>query len=165
MGRSEAVRRLTRAREQFCGLGTRKAKLQLNRRALTCPVARALRLALEIEDASSLGKKYGGEWSYAYYEKKNDLIHQLITHFQAQGWIFGKHKSDGAGPKWIVYFEIPGCEQLSFHADLDVDIPDYPREWDGKVHSTLDKLEAAIKEVLTVREEQLSLEVYESVRS
>ena len=159
MGRSEAVRQLTRARDAFCGIGTRKAKLRLNKLALRSPIARAYRLALEIEDASTLGKKYGGEWSYYHYEKKHLHIHELIILCQEQGWIYGKHKSDAFGVQWIVYFELPGCEQISFHANLDCECPDYAGQWDGKQHSTLNKLEAAITELLKGNDHGKQMEI------
>lgn len=148
MGRAEAVRQLTNARKQFCGLGTRKVKLLLNVRVRRCPLARALRLALEIEDASSVAKKYGGQWRYTYYEKKQHLIYELIGIFKEQGWMYGKQRSDGGYPRFIVYFELPGCEQISFHTDLDAEVQDYPHQWDGKQHSTLPKLERAIAQLL-----------------
>lgn len=158
MGRSEAVRRLKQARAEFCGLGTRKVKLHLNRLAPSSPVARAFRLALEIEDASSMAKKYGGEWKHAYYEKKHLLIHDLIILFDEQGWTYGKHESETYQTQFIIYFEIPNCEQISFHANLDCEVPDYPAAWDGKTHSTLNKLERAITELLTApAQEQSSL--------
>jgi hypothetical protein len=152
MGRSDAVRRLSRARDGFCGMGTRRAKLQLNRRAKVCPIARALRLALEIEDASTLGKKYGSStWGYRSYEKKQTLIHELIELCKQQRWEYGKHRTSDGGPRYIVYFHLPHCEQISFHTDLNVEVPDYLKEWDGKVNSTLDKLEAVVSKLLSRR--------------
>lgn len=129
-------------------MGTRRVKLRLNRLSRTSATARAFRLALEIEDCSALGKKYGGAWSYTYYEKKHALIHELIILFGAHGWTYGKHQSDAFHTRWIIYFELPGCEQISFHANLECECPDYAGKWDGKVHSTLNKLECAITELL-----------------
>jgi hypothetical protein len=152
MGRREAVRRLSSAREQFCGIGTRRTKLQLNKLSKICGEARAFRLALEIEDASTLGKKYGfSKWGYRSYERKQALLSELIELCQQEGWEYGRHRNQDFGPRWIVYFHLPHCEQISFHADLDIEIPDYLKEWDGKTNSTLDKLEAAISQLLNQR--------------
>lgn len=157
MGRSYLVRQLSDARVGFCGVGTRKTKLQLNKLARVCVIAKALRLALEIEDASTLGKKYGfSKWGYRSYERKHALIHELIDLCKEQRWVYGKQKNRSSGPSWIIYFEIPGCEQISFHCDLSIEVPDYVREWDGKVNSTLNKLEAAIS-MLSLKGKKISV--------
>lgn len=48
----------------------------------------------------------------------------------------------------VMYFELTGCEQISFHCHLNdrkaENLPTYTKEWDGKVESTLPKLEEAI---------------------
>lgn len=46
----------------------------------------------------------------------------------------------------IVYFELPDCEQISFHCTFKnpKELPRYEKEWDRKVNSTLGKLETAI---------------------
>lgn len=147
MSRRVLVNQLTSARVSFAGIGTRAVKMKLNRLAKSDAVAKSLRLALEIEDCSTLGKKYFGDWSNHYYSKKSQLIHELIELFKTEGWLYGKHKSENFYPKWIIYFELqPTGDQISFHYDLDYpdQVPHYPHEWDGKRNSTLIKLEAAI---------------------
>lgn len=152
MSRRAAVRQLEDARDNFCGLGTRRVKVRLNKLAKTCAVAKALRIALEIEDVSTLGKKYAGSsWSSDSYEKKHQYIHELIFLFKEQNWAFGKHQSDSFATRHIIYFEIPTCEQISFHCSLDIAVPDYLKKWDGKTNSTLRKLEAAITEILRLQ--------------
>lgn len=127
-------------------MGTRVVKLKLNSLVRSCPIAKAFRLALETEDCSTLGKKYRGDWSNHYYTKKGLLICELIELFKDNGWLYGKHLVAGF-PKWVIYFEIPGCEQISFHClKLPEDVPDYPKEWDQKQNSTFGKLEAAINQ-------------------
>lgn len=148
MARSELVRQLRTAREVFCGVGTKQIKLQLNRLGRANLLAHAFRIALEIEDCSVLGKKYRGEWSTTYYAKKTALIHELIEICKEAGWTHGAHKSDVSYPTHIVYFELPGCEQISFHTNLRTEIPTYEKEWDGKRESTLGKLEVAIDSFL-----------------
>ncbi len=161
MGRRELVRQLETARAQFCGIGTRKVKLELNRIGLSCATARAFRIALEIEDCSTQGKKYmGSEWSDKKYREKGDLIEKLCKLCAIEGWTYGKQKSGSYHTKWIVYFELPSCEQISFHTNLSIDIADYPFEWDGKTSSTLRKLEAAITEFLK-DENQPIFEIFE----
>lgn len=146
MSRRELVNKLYEARQNFAGLRTRQAKLKLNRLVKFCPLAKAFRIALEIEDCSTQGKKYHGEWSNHYYVKKSLAIQNLIEVFKENNWVYGKHKSNDYHTKHIVYFEIPGCEQISFHCTVDEKVPDYPKEWDGKRGSTFRKLETAIVE-------------------
>jgi hypothetical protein len=148
MSRRILVGQLSEARENYCGIGTRKTKLKLNRFATTDPRASAFRLALEIEDCSTQAKKYFGEWKDKKYAEKSELILKLVRLCQDHGWTFGKHDSKGF-PRWIVYFELPNCEQISFHTNLKTpeDIPDYEKDWDGKRNSTLLKLEKAISEM------------------
>lgn len=147
MSRSVLVRQLEQARAAFCGIGTRKIKLRLNKCSAVSPVARAFRLALEIEDCSTQGKKYRrSEWSDRNYFKKSLLIEQLIALCREQKWNHGKQKSDSYFPPFIVYFELPHCEQISFHTSLtkpDI-VQEYDGKWDEKRNSTLAKLEAAI---------------------
>lgn len=146
MSRSILVNQLTEARENFAGLGTRKTKLKLNAAAKTCPIAKAYRIALEIEDCSTLAKKYFGEWKETYYKKKYELILELIKLCQINKWTHGKHLSENYQTKHIIYFELPNCEQISFHCTLpkDIIIPEYQKAWDGKRNSTLTKIEQAI---------------------
>lgn len=50
---------------------------------------------------------------------------------------------------WGVYFELPGCEQISFHFEKKgFYCNHYDSIWDGKENSTLLKLEACIKNML-----------------
>jgi hypothetical protein len=140
-----AVRLIENARRDFAGVGTKRAKIALNKLAIGFPVARALRIALEIEDLSSIAKKQGGPFRRHYYAKKTQFIRELIEIFREQGWVYGKHPApDTFNVKWIVYFEIPGCEQISFHSNVAADVPVYPKAWDGRPNTTLAKVEAAI---------------------
>lgn len=147
MSRRILVNQLESARRQFAGIGTRQTKLKLNRLKESNPVAKALRIALEIEDCSTQAKKYPGEWRDIKYKEKSDLIHKLIQVFEVEGWTYGKHNSNDYHTRHIVYFEIPGCEQISFHCTLRYEIPIYSARWDGKTNSTLGKLEKAISDL------------------
>lgn len=67
------------------------------------------------------------------------MIQELITLFKHQGWIFGVHPQRFS--RGVIYFELPGCEQISFHYDHEgVPLPVYEKEWDGQEGSTLRKL-------------------------
>lgn len=159
MSRRELVRQLEKARDDFGGIGTRKIKLRLNKIGEHCSIARAFRLALEIEDCSTQGKKYGGsEWSDQKYREKTRLIEKLCQLCEREGWIYGKHETKQFPPH-IVYFELPFCEQISFHTTLSFEIPLYEKTWDGKRNSTLGKLETAITTYLK-NENQPSFEIF-----
>jgi hypothetical protein len=112
---------LVQARTHFAGVGTRKAKLALNKLAKTDPYARALRIALEIEDANLTAKRYfGGDiggYSYAEinYLKKCENIEALIDIAKSEGWVYGVQPSDVANTTHIIYFDIPSVGQLSWH--------------------------------------------------
>jgi hypothetical protein len=144
--RALLVESLVDKRTDFAGMGTRKAKLQLNRLKDSNPVARALRLALEIEDANIQAKKYYGKWRNRNYRKKEMLIGELCGVFKEQAWAgYGIQANKAAHPSHIVYFDIPGCEQISFHFSPKNphQYPAYLGAWDQKPNSTLGKLEEA----------------------
>jgi hypothetical protein len=150
MSNRERVRILEIARSQACGTGTRLVKLRLNKLAQQDPLALAVRIALEIEDANTQAKKYGGKWRDRNYEKKGELIRDLITVFQHNEWTYGIHRSEfrhqRGFERGVVYFEIPGCEQISFHYDHDgPELPVYEKPWGGQQNSTLRKLFAFVE--------------------
>lgn len=218
MSRRQKIGTLIQARTQFAGIGTRKAKLALNKLAKADEYARALRVALEIEDVNLTAKRYfGGDCGgYTYadinYLKKAEHIEGLIEICKSQGWVFGVHgtgvveqaqngpsgredcsRCNGSGTcdygrddDWsepepgyvsslypcnkcggsgkskdaiqrrqqqthIIYFDIPGVGQLSWHYSPKQPLPAYPGRWDGDEGSTLPKLEAAIAALLTER--------------
>jgi hypothetical protein len=148
----ERVKILDTARQEFCGVGTRRTKLALNRLAKTSNYAKALRVALEIEDKNLTAKKcHGGDiGGYSYdqiaYFAKHDGIMELIEICKSQGWTFGIHMAGVYGATHVVYFELPGVEQISWHftPQSGNELPMYPGVWDRQENSTLWKLEAAI---------------------
>lgn len=85
MSRRTLVNQLESARKQFAGIGTRQTKLKLNRLSESNATAKALRIALEVEDCSTQAKKYFGEWRDIKYKEKSDLIHKLIQVFEVEG--------------------------------------------------------------------------------
>jgi hypothetical protein len=207
--RQEKINGLIQARTQFAGVGTRKVKLALNKLANADEYARALRVALEIEDVNLTAKRYfGGDCgghTYAdiNYLKKADLIESLIEICTSQGWVFGVQATGavsvaidpstcsrcdgtgtcdygggdyGYGPDYhpcdkcngtgkskhavqrrqqqthVIYFDIPGVGQVSWHHSPKQPLPVYPGRWDGQEGSSLPKLEAAISALLTEAE-------------
>ena len=84
------VEELTKRRKTFAGMGTNKAKRRLNKLAKSRDVvAKALRLALEIEDKNISAKKAYGKYRDKTYEVKADFICELGTLFKKHGWIYG----------------------------------------------------------------------------
>jgi hypothetical protein len=149
----QKINNLIQARTQFAGIGTRKAKLTLNKLAKNDPYARALRTALEIEDANLTAKRYfGGDcggYTYAeiHYLRKSENIEALIEISKSHGWTFGVKPSE-VYTTHIIYFDIPGVGQLSWHYSPQKPLPAYSGQWDGMEGSTLPKLEAAISALL-----------------
>jgi hypothetical protein len=145
---------LSKKRDNFCDLGTRKVKLRLNKIiAQGNPVAQAVRIAIEIEDKSVCAKKYFGKWRRKIYETKHKLIIELRDLFVKEGWVFGVHKTTEQPPTThVIYFEIPGCEQISFHfspsKEEDGEFPNYNGVWDKKPNSTLGKLEVVARDLI-----------------
>lgn len=157
---------LEKKRDTFCGLGTRKVKLLLNKKMKEGDkVAQAYRLALEAEDKNICAKKIRIEYqprrsryyrySYNYtdyaektYELKHKIVGELIKLCQENDFIYGYEDSDNYSANTVIYFELPDMEQISFHDTLTKEEKDtlkiYKKPWDGKINSTLDKIEEAI---------------------
>ena len=135
-------------RTTMCGVGTRKLKLFLNKKRKEGDLLAAIyRTALEAEDANINAKKYFGEYSEQYYSLKELMIWQLIGLCRACGITsYGYQNNDTPFPKHIIYFDLPGCEQISFHCTVKSEwaVPKYTGSWDGQTVSTLPKLERAI---------------------
>ena len=152
--RKAVVRNLALARSEFAGVGTRAVKLSLNRLGKTSEYARALRIALEAEDQNVTAKRYfGGDiggmtYAQVSYARKSENIERLIVIAREQGWKFGVQFSDVPSTSHIIYFEIPGVGQISWHYSPPRPLPDYDGQWDQEVNSTLPKLEAAIANLL-----------------
>ncbi len=137
-------------KETFChGIGQRRVKLFLN----ACikagdEVAQMYRLALEAEgvnlNAKKALKKYHSD--YHAYDKKDACLRQLSAMCQRMSVAFGIQTSTAPAARYVVYYELPGCEQVSFHTNEPeaAGWPKYDGAWDGKKCSTLGKLENAI---------------------
>jgi hypothetical protein len=141
---------LKRKRKEFAGIGTNKAKRRLNKLAPTNTLAKAVRLALEVEDKSISAKKAYGIYQEKIYKNKTTFILDLCKLFKEQGWNYGIQKSDVPPTSHVIYFEIPTCEQISWHFTPEKcgDFPMYKGEWDKKPNSTIRKLEAVAERLL-----------------
>ena len=141
----ELIKSLEQYRTQALGIGTRKLKIRLNK--INEPIAKALRLALEIEDVNIRAKDCYGEYRDKTYNIKDKLINDLIEIFKTNGWIYGVHKSDVAITNYVIFFEIPNTEQISWHNQFDsrLVLPKYEKVWDNKINSTYGKILESIK--------------------
>lgn len=143
---AQLAKQLQEKRADFCGIGTRKTKLFLNRKVKQGDkVAEMLRTALETEDENIKAKD---NWYYAeaHYNRKKELIDKLITLCNDNKVVYGIQVANNRDTDYIIYFELPHCEQISFHNNFKTveDLPLYEKEWDGKKNSTLPKIEQAI---------------------
>lgn len=153
-----AVTLLAAARRHFCGIGTRRTKFALNKLSRTSTFAKALRLALEIEDQNLTAKTYhGGDIGVYTYDQISDIrkhagIMELVEVCEAQGWPFGIEKSVSFGVTHVIYFELPKVGQVSWHFSPppDLGLPIYQGVWDQQQNSTLRKLENAIQLLLKI---------------
>lgn len=138
-------------RENMCGIGTRKVKLMLNKKIKQGNfTAKIYRVALELQDYNIKAKGAPFPYSEKMYAKKEDLIDKLIELYKNIQLPFGRSEDKNKRVSFIVYFDLPLGNQISFHSTIKRDIPLYRKEWDGLVNSTLDKLEKEIKQYLNI---------------
>jgi len=145
------IAELKHKRKNFAGIGTNKAKRRLNKVSLTDPLAKVIRVALEIEDKSISAKNSYGTYREKIYRQKTKLILNLCDLFKEQGWTYGVQKSDVPPTTHVIYFEVPGCEQISWHftpENDDAGFPAYTGEWDRKQNSTMGKIEVVAARLL-----------------
>lgn len=144
---------LKKQRKDYAGIGTNKAKRRLNKLAVDNSVANAVRIALEIEDKNILAKQSSRMFRDKIYSVKEKLILTLCEVFAKECWIYGVQTSDNPATTHVIYFEIPGCEQLSWHfspetKEIADSLPEYEGKWDGKTEMTLNKLEVITRKLL-----------------
>lgn len=146
----ELIQDLSICRKNFAGIGTNKAKRRLNKLSQSSDIAKAIRLALEIEDKNICAKKTDWRYKDKVYNQKVQLIEELIDIFVKNKWVFGVEKSQNPSTTHVIYFEIPGCEQLSWHFSPSTPkkFPEYDGKWDEKENATLSKLEDITKKIL-----------------
>ena len=127
---TDLVYQLGMVRSEFCGVGTRRVKLMLNKKIKENregKLPKILRLLIETEDENIQAKQ---NWYYKdnHYFYKGQFIGKLIDLYKQTDYVFGT--------------------QISFHASLCNinEIPIYEKEWDEQVNSTLPKLSTFIEE-------------------
>lgn len=153
MSRRLLVEILEEARILFAGVGTNAAKRRLRKLSASSPLAGAALLALLAEDYSTQGKKYAGKWSRRCYERKHAILMDLAALCWQHAWPFGVHADPGGGTTHVIYFDLPGCDQISFHVTLSADhgLPAYAGQWDGRRASTMAKLDRFARDLLNGR--------------
>lgn len=139
-------------RETMCGVGTRRVKLMLNKRIKQGDkVAELYRKAIEVEDCNIRAKESSFYYKGKIYRQKARLLMDLVDLCLKADVVVGKQMVDGRETNCILYFDLPHVEQISCHTTLEghelSTIPDYPKQWDGKTCSTLDKLEDTFNEL------------------
>lgn len=146
---AKLVASLRNYRTTFCGIGTRKTKLLLNRLVQQgVPFADLWRTALEAEDANITAKRYS-RYQERAYKHKRDCLRELARLFQKYGLVFGIQPTENFSTKYILYFELPTGEQISFHTNDFISMwPLYEKPWDGERLSTMRKLNKGIKAFL-----------------
>ena len=110
-------------------------------------IAQSYRLVLELQDTNLVAKRQHGGYRDQAYEKKRNLLKELIGLCREHGWVYGYQSSSVIGVDSVIYFELPDMEQISFHTrmrELGGGIPPYPKPWNGKENYTLIAIEQAI---------------------
>ena len=146
------IRILKDKRDTLCGCGTRKVKLFLNKQIKQGDTdAKLYRLALEAEDKNITAKSTSFRYQDKVYNEKKRLIMQLANECRLLGLNYGYQQCDNYSCNYILYFELPNMEQISFHTNLTKEelesIPQYLEEWDNKECSTLNKIEETLSEM------------------
>lgn len=84
------VRSLMDSRENFCGIGTRKVKLLLNKKVKEGDkLAELYRTALEIEDQNIQAKKTYGKYRQKTYDVKYYYIEKLVSMCKGCNIVYG----------------------------------------------------------------------------
>lgn len=129
---------LEKAQNNYCGIGIPQVKNLLNQILDSDMTAKTLYIALEIEEININAKKW---MMNSIYNKKEELILDLIEVCQENNINYGFGDSDIRGISSIVYFDLM-CGQVSWHTMLDKnDYKCYGDVWDGMEYTTLSKIE------------------------
>ncbi len=140
---------LSNKRKNMCGIGTRKVKLFLNKQIkLGDKNAELYRKILEIEDVNIQAKETSYYYQDKVYREKEALLKELVELCQQNNVTFGYQHANNYSTFYLLYFELPDLQQISFHCNLPKDyiekLPKYEKDWDGLVNSTLDKIEQTL---------------------
>ena len=146
----ERIKDYNDRKDTFChGIGQRRVKLFLNKLVKDGDaVAKMYRVALEIEGVNLAAKKALMKYhsDYHSYDRKEAMLRELMDVCKERGVCYGQQPSTAPAATHVIYFELPGCEQISFHTNMQEaeTLPAYDGKWDGKRCSTMGKLESAI---------------------
>lgn len=146
----ERIKDYNERKDTFChGIGQRRVKLFLNKLVKEGDaVSKMYRIALEIEGVNLAAKKALMKYhsDYHSYDRKEAMLRELMEVCRAEGATYGQQRSTAPAATHVIYFDLPGCEQISFHTNMHeaASLPAYSCQWDGKRCSTMGKLEAAI---------------------
>ena len=144
-------------RDTLCGIGTKRVKLFLNKQIKQGDTdAKLYRLALEAEDRNITAKSTCFPYQEKVYNEKKRLIIQLANECRLLGLNYGYQKCENYSCNYILYFELPNMEQISFHTNLTKEelsfSPQYNKEWDKKECSTLHKIEETLSKMYFKKE-------------
>lgn len=109
-------------------------------------------LALNAEVCNIEAKKETeGKKKEEIYKRKHTFIHHMIEYVQnfsvnSPSVNYGYHLADTSITK-VIYFDIEGIKQISWHCEADFKIPFYYGYWDNKSNSTLKKIIEASKKL------------------
>lgn len=87
--------------------------------------------------ASSRAKQYRGRSVRLAYDKKSWAVSELCKSLELLAgdigirWGWGKDRTVDQGFDDVIYIDLPGCGQISFHSPTRGSGPDYPDAWDG----------------------------------
>lgn len=142
----QLVLQLRDMRKTFCNLGTRRTKLFLNTLVKQGDeIALIIRTLIETEDENIKAKENRYYADHHYYAKYQLILKLLHLYCDNGKLSYGIQETDNYSANHIVYFELPNGEQISFHTNFEENdlngLPIYEKPWDGKVNSTLPKLE------------------------
>lgn len=139
-------------RKSFAGVGTRKAKIRLNK--LNNINSIIIRKLIDIEEYSTFAKiELNSIYKDKKYNMKEKLIKELADIFKENNYKYGiqnnLNKNHYKDPDYIIYFKIMGV-QLSFHFNnlYKIKYPKFDEDWDNIPNSTFSKLSKLTKLII-----------------
>lgn len=108
--------------------------------------------------ASERAKMYSrSRWRHAAYDKKDwaigELCRSLVASADELGIAWGWARDPkSVGFEDVIYIDVPGCGQVSFHTSYRRDGPDYAGSWDGVRGGAPDRICRWAEAVLAGRE-------------
>lgn len=105
----------------------------------------AINLFRALKASERAKTKYRGKWVRIAYEKKNWAISNLaeVLGQHAAGlqitWGWG-HDPKAIGYEWVLYVDLPGAGQISFHTAQRLPGPDHPTGWDRAIRQGPERL-------------------------